>query len=67
MRIKLYCMTIIVFIVLISACANSGSKWSHGEADSGNSSGSAWKKNPASSSGEEKKTSNSYWEEESRY
>ena len=59
--------TIIVFIVMISACANSDSKWSKGSnAKADGSSDTSWQKKQMPA-GDQKKATSSYWSEESRY
>ncbi|WP_455200388.1 hypothetical protein [Kaarinaea lacus] len=66
MIIKLLSITMMVLIVLTTACANSGDKWSHEQLDKGDSVDSGWKQNPATTD-DRKKTSSSYWEKEGRY
>jgi len=66
MRTKLLNVAMSVFIVMISACVNSGDKWSEDAAKNSDDKESGWQQNQQSSS-DQKKASSSYWNEESRY
>lgn len=67
MGIKLFSVVMIVFIVMVSGCANSGDKWPKGVAQNSDNTESGWQKNQSSTDDLEKKASKSYWSEESRY
>ena len=66
MRIKLLNVAMMVYVVMISACANSGDNWSNETAKNSSNTESGWQKNQQSTA-DQKKTSSSYWSEESRY
>jgi len=66
MQNNLIKLALVSIVVMISACANSGDKWANDSAASGSSANSGWQQSQPNAN-EEKKASNSYWKEESRY
>lgn len=63
-------LTALIFIVMVSACANSEDKWSNGNADNkATDSSSTWQKDKSAAEADtaRKSSPGSYWSDKSSY